>query len=143
MTTLRTYDIIKLQKDSRSPKNGERVDTMTNRKPTKRDNFNALLAIPAVAENADLVAFIEHEIELLDKDFLTVQEVSECIHCDAQLIRDEASKSPKYLGFPITKVGHSFKIPKEGFLRWYRGEIPVLQVVSSNQLFRDVEKCGL
>jgi hypothetical protein len=40
---------------------------MTNRKPTKRDHFNALLAIPAVAENADLVAFIEHEIELLDK----------------------------------------------------------------------------
>ena len=46
------------------------VDTMTNtsnRKPTKRDHFNALLAIPAVAENADLVAFIEHEVELLDK----------------------------------------------------------------------------
>ncbi len=46
------------------------VDTMTNtsnRKPTKRDNFNTLLAIPAVAENADLVAFIEHEVELLDK----------------------------------------------------------------------------
>ena len=39
----------------------------SNRKPTKRDSFNALLAIPAVAENSDLVAFIEHEIELLDK----------------------------------------------------------------------------
>ncbi len=39
----------------------------SNRKPTKRDNFNTLLAIPAVAENADLVAFIEHEVELLDK----------------------------------------------------------------------------
>lgn len=39
---------------------------MTN-KITKRDNFNALLSIPAVADNADLVAFIEHEIELLDK----------------------------------------------------------------------------
>lgn len=46
------------------------VDTMTNtsnRKPTKRDRFNALLAIPAVAENAELVEFINHEIELLDK----------------------------------------------------------------------------
>ena len=46
------------------------VDTMTNtstRKPTKRDHFNTLLSIPAVAENADLVAFIEHEVELLDK----------------------------------------------------------------------------
>ena len=46
------------------------VDTMTNtsnRKPTKRDNFNLLLSIPAVAENADLVAFINHEVELLDR----------------------------------------------------------------------------
>ncbi len=43
---------------------------MTNtstRKPTKRDHFNTLLSIPAVAENAELVAFIEHEVELLDK----------------------------------------------------------------------------
>ena len=46
------------------------VDTMTNtsnRKPTKRDRFNALLAIPAVAEDTELVEFINHEIELLDK----------------------------------------------------------------------------
>lgn len=83
------------------------------------------------------------EISELNCDFLTVAQIASCLHCDAQLVRDEASKSPKYLGFPITKVGHSFKIPKEGFLRWYRGEIPVLQVVSSNQLFRDFEKCGL
>ena len=41
--------------------------TTSNRKPTKRDNFNALLAIPAVAENSTLVEFINHEIELLDK----------------------------------------------------------------------------
>ena len=42
-------------------------NTNTNRQPTKRDNFNALLAIPAVAENDQLVAFIEHELELLNK----------------------------------------------------------------------------
>ncbi len=47
------------------------IDTMTTsnsiRKPTKRDRFNALLNIEAVKSDADLVAFIEHEIELLDK----------------------------------------------------------------------------
>ena len=43
------------------------TNTSITRKPTKRDRFNALLAIPAVAENADLVEFINHEIELLDK----------------------------------------------------------------------------
>ena len=41
--------------------------TTTTRKPTKRMNFEALLGIEAVAENPSLVAFIEHEIELLDK----------------------------------------------------------------------------
>lgn len=39
----------------------------TNKKPTKRDNFNALLSIPAVSANPALVDFINHEIELLDK----------------------------------------------------------------------------
>ena len=37
------------------------------KKVTKRDRFNELLGIPAVAENEDLVEFINHEIELLDK----------------------------------------------------------------------------
>lgn len=32
---------------------------------TKRDNYNAIRTI--VADNADLVAFIDHELELLDK----------------------------------------------------------------------------
>ncbi len=39
----------------------------TVRKPTKRDRFNELLAIDAVKANAELVEFIEHELELLDK----------------------------------------------------------------------------
>lgn len=41
---------------------------MTNtKKPTKRDNFNALLKLPEVANNPAFVEFINHEIELLDK----------------------------------------------------------------------------
>lgn len=39
---------------------------MTN-KMTKRDYFNALKGIEAVASDEALVAFIDHEIELLDK----------------------------------------------------------------------------
>lgn len=83
------------------------------------------------------------EIEQLDKDFLSVAEVASCIHADQQLIRDEASKNPKYLGFPITKIGHSYKIPREGFILWAKGMIPVMQVVSSNELFRSFERNGL
>ena len=41
---------------------------MTNsKKMTKRDYFNSLLAIDEVANNSELVTFIEHELELLAK----------------------------------------------------------------------------
>ena len=83
------------------------------------------------------------EIEKLDKDFLTVAEVASCMRCEPQLIRDEASKNPKYLGFPISQFGHSWRIPKEGFLNWARGMIPVMQIVSSNELFRSFERNGI
>ena len=47
------------------------IDTMTNtnttRKPTKRDNFNALLKLSEVKADPKLVEFITHEIELLDR----------------------------------------------------------------------------
>ena len=39
----------------------------TNKKPTKRDHFNALLTIPAVANDEALTAFVKHELELLDR----------------------------------------------------------------------------
>ena len=83
------------------------------------------------------------EIEQLDRDFLTIAEAAGCLHCDPQLIRDEAEKNPKYLGFPISKIGHSFKIPKEGFVNWAKGLIPVMQIVSSNELFRSFERSGV
>lgn len=37
------------------------------KKITKRDNYNILLAIDEVASNPQLVEFINHEIELLNK----------------------------------------------------------------------------
>ena len=40
---------------------------MTNKKITKRDRFNALLNMAEVKANPDMVAFIEHELELLAK----------------------------------------------------------------------------
>ena len=39
----------------------------TTTKMTKAQKFNTLLTIPAVKENAMLVEFIEHELELLNK----------------------------------------------------------------------------
>ena len=53
----------------------------TTKKITKRERFNSLLSLSEVQANADLVAFIEHEIELLDKKNssekkLTVQQIA-------------------------------------------------------------------
>ena len=39
----------------------------TTKKITKRERFNSLLSLSEVQADAGLVAFIEHEIELLDK----------------------------------------------------------------------------
>ena len=50
-------------------KKQKEVDTMSNtsRKPTKRENFNALLSIAEASANPALVEFIEHELDLLDR----------------------------------------------------------------------------
>ena len=37
------------------------------KKMTKKDRFNQLLEVESVRQNEDLVAFIKHEIELLEK----------------------------------------------------------------------------
>lgn len=83
------------------------------------------------------------QIEEMDSNTLTVAQVSEFLGCSPQLVRDEASKDPRYLGFPISKVGHSFKIPREGFIAWVKGQVPIMQIVSSNEAFRSFERCGL
>ena len=41
--------------------------TTATKKITKRERFNSLLSLSEVQADAGLVAFIEHEIELLDK----------------------------------------------------------------------------
>lgn len=67
------------------------------------------------------------EIEAMDCNLLTVKQVAEFLGCDPQLIRDEASKSPALLGFSISKVGHSYKIPRVAFVNWAKGLVPVIQ----------------
>lgn len=66
------------------------------------------------------------EIAKLDKDFLTVAEVAECMHMAPQLIRDQCERDIKWLGFPACRCGHSFRFPREGFIAWARGKIPMI-----------------
>lgn len=47
--------------------NQKGIDTMANKKMTKKDYFNALLAMPEVQANTEMVEFLEHEIDLLTR----------------------------------------------------------------------------
>ena len=61
---------------------------MTTKRLTKRDHFNALLAIAEVKANPTLVEFIEHELDLLAKKNAadkkpTAQQTANKAICDA------------------------------------------------------------
>ena len=66
------------------------------------------------------------ELEALDSNTLTVKQVAEYLGKDPQIIRDQAEREPKYLGFPICKAGHSYCIPRLGFIAWVTGQTPML-----------------
>lgn len=78
------------------------------------------------------------EIEKLDTDFLTVQDVAGCMKMAPQIIRDQAERDVKLLGFPICRAGHAFRIPRVGFLTWVKGQTPMIGVTMTDVL----EKIG-
>ena len=66
------------------------------------------------------------DIESMTCNTLTVRQVADFLGKDPQVIRDQAEREPKYLGFPICKAGHSYCIPRIGFITWVKGLTPVL-----------------
>lgn len=61
------------------------------------------------------------DIEQMEDEFLKPDVIASVIGCSPQLIRDQVEREPKYLGFPISKIGHGYWIPRQGFLNWARG----------------------
>ena len=66
------------------------------------------------------------EIECMTCNTLTVKQVAEYLGKDPQVIRDQAAREPRLLGFPICQAGHSWCIPRVGFITWAKGLTPVL-----------------
>ena len=66
------------------------------------------------------------DIESMTCNTLTVKQVAEFLGKDAQVIRDQAEREPKYLGFPICKAGHSYCVPRLGFIAWVKGMVPLI-----------------
>ena len=68
------------------------------------------------------------EIEALDSDFLTVEQVAQVLGSGPQFVRVQARDNPDALGFPICVQGSRIKIPREGFLFWAKYGRPVVTV---------------
>ena len=58
------------------------------------------------------------DLEKMPDDFLTVATVASVMKKAPQVIRDQADRDARALGFPISKIGHSYSIPRLGFLAW-------------------------
>ena len=65
------------------------------------------------------------DIEEMTCNTLTVKQVAEFLGKDPQVIRDQAEREVKCLGFPICKAGHSYCIPRLGFIAWVKGLTPI------------------
>ena len=84
---------------------------MTNKKLTKKDYFKMLKGIDKVAENAELVKFIDHEIELLDRKNSADRKLSGNALANVGLreeIIEILSKNPEHL-FTATEVQKAMK----------------------------------
>lgn len=111
---------------------------MATKKITKKDNFNALLAIPAVAENTALVDFINHEIELLDRKNSAERKPTAKQNENAALksaIVDEMERGVKYTISEMLKV-----LPSCADLTNQRVSAVVRQLVADGVVVRTEEK---
>jgi len=61
------------------------------------------------------------DIKKMDKEVLTPGDVAQVLHCDPNVLREQARQDIKKLGFPVAKVGTRVKIPKQAFIDWFEG----------------------
>lgn len=67
-----------------------------------------------------------NDIEALPKEFLLASDVADYLGTNPDFIRGQAHEDPTKLGFPVVVIGTRVKIPKEPFIKFMRGEIPVV-----------------
>jgi len=60
------------------------------------------------------------EIEACDKNFLVPEDIEPFLGCDRYSINLQAREDPSALQFPICRMGTRVKIPRIGFINWYK-----------------------
>lgn len=62
-----------------------------------------------------------NELEELDSEILTCQQVAPVLQANPQTIHQQAMERPELLGFPVIVCGTRVKIPRRAFLAFMRG----------------------
>ena len=60
------------------------------------------------------------ELEALDQEFLVPAQVAGVLGCSPFTINVQAQQDPSKLGFPVCVMGSRVKIPKQGFIHWFK-----------------------
>ena len=76
------------------------------------------------------------DIEQMEDEFLKPDVIASVIGCSPQMIRNQAEQEQKSLGFPISKIGHGYWIPKEGFLNWARHSYQMIVMEGGGKIGR-------
>ena len=62
------------------------------------------------------------DIKNMDKEILTPGDIAPILGCDPNVIRYQAEKDIRALGFPAAKIGTRVKIPRLAFIKWFEGD---------------------
>lgn len=61
------------------------------------------------------------ELEALPVSVLSCAQVAPILKANAYTIHETAIQRPDLLGFPVCVIGRRVRIPKDGFIRFLRG----------------------
>lgn len=112
--------------------------TSSAKKLTKRDHFNALLAIPAVSDNPVLVDFINHELNLLSKKNSTDKKPTSTQQ--ANNVLKEAIIDLLVDGNPYTVSQIIKNVPECAELSNQKVSALMIQLVNEGQVEKVIEK---
>lgn len=112
--------------------------TSSAKKLTKRDHFNALLAIPAVSDNPVLVDFINHELELLSKKNSTDKKPTAAQQANNAL--KEAIINLLVDGNPYTVSQIIKEVPECAGLSNQKVSAMMVQLINEGQVEKVIEK---
>lgn len=62
------------------------------------------------------------DIAAMKKPMLTPSDVAPLLGCHPYAINVQVMHDPGKLGFPVTKIGNRVKIPREAFVKWWKGK---------------------